>query len=118
MLGEVDHLTNKDIDKVKFTAFFNSLFSTDDGAWEGRSSVLEGSDWRDDKLPADFELVRDSLLQLDEHKSMGPNGINPSIWEELADVITGPLLLFNGLGSLERSQLTGTWKICFKFQEG
>ncbi|KAK4807141.1 hypothetical protein QYF61_018482, partial [Mycteria americana] len=78
LLDEVGHLTNRDVDKAEtFNAFFASVFNTNDGPWDPQSPVLEHHDWGHDKLPADSELVRDLLLQLDAHKSMGPDGIHP-----------------------------------------
>ncbi|KFP87798.1 hypothetical protein N311_03352, partial [Apaloderma vittatum] len=37
------------------------------------------------------EMVRDLLLHVDIHKSMGPDGIHPRILRELAGVLTRPL---------------------------
>ena len=36
-----------------------------------------------------METIRDLLLHMDCHKSMGPDGIHPSVLRELADVIAG-----------------------------
>lgn len=53
LLDKVNHLTNRDIDRVeKFNAFSTSVFNIDDGPWDPWSPVLEDCDWRDDKLPA------------------------------------------------------------------
>ncbi|KAM9591477.1 uncharacterized protein ACIBXB_006274 [Morphnus guianensis] len=65
-------LLKEDVDKVEtFNAFFASVLNTNDGPWDPQSPVLEDHDWGNDKLPAVPELVRDLLLQLDVHKSMG-----------------------------------------------
>ncbi|KAK4810960.1 hypothetical protein QYF61_014432 [Mycteria americana] len=86
LLDEVGHLTNRDVDKAEtFNAFFASVFNTDNGSWDPRNPLLEDRDWGDDKLPADPELVQDLLLQLDAHKSMGPDGIHPRVLKELAN---------------------------------
>ena len=37
------------------------------------------------------ETVRELLLHLDCHKSMGPDGFHPGVLKELAGVIAGPL---------------------------
>ncbi|KFO77701.1 RNA-directed DNA polymerase from mobile element jockey, partial [Cuculus canorus] len=37
------------------------------------------------------EVVRDLLAQLDTPKSMGPDGIHPSVLKELADMLAKPL---------------------------
>ena len=45
LLDEVDHLTNRDIDKAEmFNAFFASVFNTDDGPWDPQSPVFEDCD--------------------------------------------------------------------------
>ena len=48
------------------------------------------------------ETVRDLLLQLDCHKSMGPEEIHPRVLRELAEVIAEPLSII-----YQRSLLTG-----------
>ena len=58
LLDEVEHLTNRDVDKTEmFNAFFASVFHTDDGPWDPQSPVLEDLDWGNDKLPANSEVV-------------------------------------------------------------
>ncbi|KFP36265.1 hypothetical protein N324_11210, partial [Chlamydotis macqueenii] len=48
------------------------------------------------------ETVRDLLLQLDCHKSMGPDEVPPRVLRELAEVIAEPLSII-----YQRSLLTG-----------
>ncbi|PKU36241.1 rna-directed dna polymerase from mobile element hypothetical protein [Limosa lapponica baueri] len=62
-----------------------------------------------DKLPFGFELVWDLLLQLNAHKSMGPNGIHPRVLKELADVILRSLSLFYQWSS-ESCELSVDWR--------
>ena len=47
------------------------------------------------------DAVRDLLVQLDCHKSMGPDGIHPRVPRELAQVIAEPLAII-----YQRSLLT------------
>ncbi|GAB0206461.1 mitochondrial enolase superfamily member 1 [Grus japonensis] len=107
---EVSHITNWDVDKAEmFNAFFASVFNTDDGPWDPWSPVLEDCDWGDDKLLANSEVVRDLLLHLDVHKSMGSDGIYPRIPKELADIIMGPLsIIFQQ--SWESGEVPVDWK--------
>jgi len=70
------------------------LFNTDDVPSDPRSPKTDDCDDRKDKLPASLEIVQDLLLQLDAYKSKGPDGIDPGILKELADVITRSLSYF------------------------
>lgn len=77
----------RDIDKAeKFIVFFASVFNANVGSWNPQSPVLEDCYWGDDKLPED--PVQDLLLQLDAHKTMGPDGIHSWVLKELANVTT------------------------------
>ena len=50
------------------------------------------------------------LLQLDAHKSLGPDGIHPRILKQLADVIVGPLsIIFQW--SWESGEVPVDWKL-------
>ncbi|KAK4807096.1 hypothetical protein QYF61_018437 [Mycteria americana] len=106
LLDEVGHLTNRDEDKAEtFNAFLASVFNTSYGPWDLQSPLLEDRDWGSDKLAVDLELVRDLLLQLNAHKSMGPDGIHPRVLKELADVIARPL------ASWESREVPVDWKL-------
>lgn len=74
-----------------FNAFLASVFNTNDLPWTPQSPDLEDHDCRNNKLPANSQLVQDLLLQPDAHRSMGPEGIHPRVLKELADVIARPL---------------------------
>lgn len=65
--------------------------------------MLEEHDWENDKLPSNPEIVSDSLLHLDKHKSMESNEIHPRVLKKTTDIITVSLFI-NGLGSLKKSQ--------------
>lgn len=56
-----------------------------DEPWDPCSPDLEDHDCGNKKFPANLELVWGLLLHLDEHKSMGPNGINPRVLKELVN---------------------------------
>ena len=54
------------------------------------------------------ETVRDLLLQLDCHKSMGPDEIHPRVLRELAEVIAKTLsIIYQHSLRRVRSQKTG-----------
>lgn len=62
-----------------------------------------------DKLPVNPELEQDLLLQLDPSKSMGPDGIHPSVLRELDAVITRHLSMI--LESWESGEVQVYWKL-------
>ncbi|KAJ7403346.1 hypothetical protein BTVI_77768 [Pitangus sulphuratus] len=89
---EDGHLTNRNRDKAEeFNAFFGSVFNADDGPRGSQYPQLEDHDCKNDELPVNPEIVRNLLLLLDPYKFIGPGGIHPRIFKELADVITKPL---------------------------
>ncbi|KAK4811903.1 hypothetical protein QYF61_017427, partial [Mycteria americana] len=111
LLDGVGHLTNKDEDKADtFNSFFTSVFNTSDALWDAWSPRLEDHDWGSDKVPDDFELVQDLLLQLNAHKTMGPDEIQPRLLKELADVIVRPLTVIYQQ-SWEPGEVLVNWKL-------
>lgn len=64
----------------------------------------------DDNLPTDPEFVQDMLLQLDVHKSMGPDGIHPRVPKELTDVNAGPLSIIFQV-TWESGEVPVDWKL-------
>lgn len=55
LLGEVGHVTNRDIDKAaRFNATFASVFKSDDGPWDPWSPVLEEGN---PEVPSNCEVV-------------------------------------------------------------
>ncbi|RMC13801.1 hypothetical protein DUI87_08884 [Hirundo rustica rustica] len=75
---------------------------------QGDLSELEGHDCKDDQLSFNPEIVH--ALQLDPCISIGSDGIQPRIFEELADVIAKPIsMILSILENPERSQLSRSW---------
>ncbi|KAJ7424017.1 RNA-directed DNA polymerase from mobile element jockey-like protein [Pitangus sulphuratus] len=58
----------------------------------------------------DSEIVREQLYQMNVHKSMGPDGMDPGVLKELAEVMTGPLLIIY-LRSWESGEVPADWKL-------
>lgn len=78
---------NRDEDKPEtFNAFFTSVFNTD-----AQSPGLEDHKTGRDKLPLDFELTQNLLLQLNAQKVHGTWGDSSQGTEEFANVIARPI---------------------------
>ncbi|MCQ4187459.1 reverse transcriptase family protein [Klebsiella pneumoniae] len=113
LLDEAGNVTTEDKEKAEvLNAFFTSVF-------KGQTSYPQGTPLSDLVVSAGEhanppvileETVRDLLLQLDCHKSMGPDEIHPRVLRELAEVIAEPLSII-----YQRSLLTGEvpedWRI-------
>ncbi|KAK4816487.1 hypothetical protein QYF61_017239 [Mycteria americana] len=104
------HLTNRDEEKAEaFNAFLACVFNNTDRLWAAWSPESEDHEGGNSDFPfVNTETVRDQLRQLNVHKSMEPDGINPRVLKELVDVMAGPLSIIRDLGSLGRSLLTGS----------
>ncbi|KAJ7409086.1 RNA-directed DNA polymerase from mobile element jockey [Willisornis vidua] len=75
----------------------------------GLSALRWKTDCENDQFSIDPEILWDLLLQLDPHKSTGPDGIHSRILEQLADVIAKPLsMIFKQ--SWESVEVPADWK--------
>ena len=98
-------MTTEDKEKADvLNAFFTSVFKRQTGYPQvsplSDLAVLAGEQTKPHMIQE--ETVRDLLLQLDCHKSMGPDEIHPRVLRELAEVIAEPLSII-----YQRSLLTG-----------
>ncbi|KAJ7408906.1 rna-directed dna polymerase from mobile element jockey-like [Willisornis vidua] len=108
---ETGHLTSGDRIKAEvFSALFASVFNMDEGPRGSQCRELEDHVCKNDQVPVEPEIVGDLLLQLDPHKSMGPDQIHPRILKELSDTITKLLLMFFEQ-SWECREVLGEWKL-------
>ena len=73
-------------------------------------SGLQNHDCGNAKLPINSKLVQDLLLQLDPHKSMGPDGIHPMVLKGLVGVIARPLSMIFQC-PWESREVTVDWKL-------
>ncbi|XP_048822867.1 uncharacterized protein LOC125702985 [Lagopus muta] len=105
LIDAAGNVTTDDKEKAEvLSAFFTSAFNS-------QSSYLRGTLCPDLDIWADtqhvspeieVEAVRELLLHLDSHKSMGADGLHPRVLRELAGVIAEPLSAI-----CQRSWLTG-----------
>ncbi|PKU35648.1 rna-directed dna polymerase from mobile element jockey- hypothetical protein [Limosa lapponica baueri] len=97
-------MVTEDAEKVELlNAFFASVFTAQ--AIPREPQTLEATEkvWTKEDFPLVGEYqVREQFSKLDIRKSMGPEGMNPRVLRELAEVIDGPLSII-----FERSWRTG-----------
>jgi len=104
LLNKVGVLVTEDAEKAELlNAFFASIFGAKAGPQESQAlEVREEACRRDDPPLVEEDCVRDHLSNLDNHKSMGPDGMRPQLLGELVDVVAEPLSII-----FERSWRTG-----------
>ena len=92
---EDSHLANMDEEEVEqFNAIFASVINNTCRPWTARFSELEDHKCGNSGFPfVDAEILKDQLHQLNVHKSVEPEGIHPRIQQELAVVMSCPLLI-------------------------
>ncbi|KAJ7395471.1 hypothetical protein BTVI_154686 [Pitangus sulphuratus] len=79
---------------------------------------LEDHDCKNEQLPVNAEIVWYLWIQLDQYKSMEPDGIHPRIPKDLADVIAKPLsMIFEWSWESREVQLTRSWKTLSHFSK-
>lgn len=85
-------------------------FNTSDGLAGTHNAGLESHSCKNGKLSINPELAQDPLLQLDPYNLMGPEGIHPRVFKELADVTARPLsTIFQH--SWESGEVPVDWKL-------
>ena len=72
-----------------FTSAFNRQISYAQGTLRPDLEVWDAA--QDTPLEIQVETVRELLLHLDCHKSMGPDELHPKVLRELAGMIAEPL---------------------------
>ena len=105
LIDAVENVTTEDKEKAEvlntfFTSAFNSQISYPQGTL--RPDLEVWADMRNIPPEIQVEVVRELLLHLDCHKSMGPVRLHPKVLRELVGVIAELLSAF-----YQRSWLSG-----------
>lgn len=70
-----------------YNTFFASVFNRDDEPRRCQYPELEDCGCKNDRLPADTDIMWDLLLHLYAYQSMGSHGTHPKVLQEFTDVI-------------------------------
>ena len=113
LLDEAGNVTTEDKEKADvLNAFFTSVFKRQTGYPQvsllSDLAALAGEQTKPPTIQE--ETVRDLLLQLDCHKSMGPDEIHPRVLRERAEVIAEPLSIIYQC-SLLTGEIPEDWRL-------
>ncbi|KAK4830117.1 hypothetical protein QYF61_008544, partial [Mycteria americana] len=109
--GFLKYINSKNRSKENIGLMLDEVFNNTDRPWAAWSSEFEDHNCSNSYFPSvDTEIVRDQLYQLNNHKSMGPDGIHPRVLKELADGMTGPLSIIYQR-SWESGEVLADWKL-------
>ncbi|PKU38401.1 rna-directed dna polymerase from mobile element jockey- hypothetical protein [Limosa lapponica baueri] len=97
-------MVTEDAEKVELlNAFFASVFTAQASPQESQTLEVTEKGWMKKGFPlVEEDQVREQLSKLDIRKAMDPDGMQPRVLQELAEVIAGPLSI-----TFERSWRTG-----------
>ena len=111
LLNEMGDLVTQDMEKADvLNAFFASAFTSKTGLQESQVPATRGKGWIKDDVPlVEEDQVKEYLSKLDTHKPMDPDGMQPQVLRELADVIARPLSIIF-YQSLKTKEVAEEWR--------
>ena len=113
LLDEAGNVTTEDTERADvLNAFFTSVFQSQTSYPQvsPRSDLVALAGEQTKPPTIQEETVRDLLLQLDCHKSMGPDEIHPRVLRELAEEIAEPLSIIYQC-SLLTGEVPEVWRL-------
>ena len=95
LLNGAGELVPEDTEKANvLSALFSLVFTDKTNLQESQAPETRANIWNKEELPlSEEDQVREHLSNLDAHKSMGPDGMQPQVLRELANVTASPLLI-------------------------